>query len=237
MAMHLFFLLAAGLSPTTNALHVPPPRLSTINQQPSSKIQRLWGRRGFVGAAAATAGLLGPATGGSVGVPAAQAFLAGKDEEVSGLVVLRVAEVCNFQEKLLRALAACSNPSKSDIKADQFGNSYCGGEAYSVNPTQIVFGTGVMLKNANLDGNLKLMIKEEVDKKYRPEAIKSAVNIMSALAGPRSLSSSEIANAYWRLCVCLLPRPLTHGSTTAQTLSTVWSTPRRAIRRLRTPTT
>ena len=33
---------------------------------------------------------------------------------------------------------------------------------YSVNPAQISFGTGLMLKNSNLDGNLKLMIRTEV---------------------------------------------------------------------------
>ena len=33
---------------------------------------------------------------------------------------------------------------------------------YSVNPMQISFGTGLMLKNSNLDGNLKLMIQTEV---------------------------------------------------------------------------
>lgn len=123
-------------------------------------------------------------------MPAAQAFLAGKDEEVSGLVVLRVAEVCNFQEKLLRSLAACANPTKDDIKADQFGNSYCGGEAYSVNPTQIVFGTGVMLRNANLDGNLRLMIREEVAKNKKDDAVKAAVNIMNTFNGLVNTASS-----------------------------------------------
>ena len=33
---------------------------------------------------------------------------------------------------------------------------------YSVNPAQISFGTGLMLRNSNLDGNLKLMIQTEV---------------------------------------------------------------------------
>ncbi len=46
--------------------------------------------------------------------------------------------------------------------ADQFGNLYCEGEAYGVNPVQIAFGTGIMLKNSNLDGNMRLMIRTEV---------------------------------------------------------------------------
>ena len=108
----------------------------------------------------------------------ASAFIAGTDEEKSGLVVLRVAEVCNFQEKLLRSLAACANPSTQDAK-DQFGNPYCGGEAYSVNPVQIVFGTGVMLRNANLDGNLKLMIYTEVPEPQRRAAVSQGVKIMN----------------------------------------------------------
>ena len=107
-----------------------------------------------------------------------QLLIAGEDEEKSGLVVLRVAEVCNFQEKLLRSLAACANPAQAEEK-DQFGNPYCGGEAYSVNPTQIVFGTGVMLRNANLDGNLKLMIYTEVPQQQRNVAIKQGVKIMN----------------------------------------------------------
>ena len=109
-------------------------------------------RRAFISGIAANTGMV--IVGSSV--RPASAFIAGEDEEKSGLVVLRVAEVCNFQEKLLRSLAACANPAQADEK-DQFGNPYCGGEAYSVNPTQIVFGTGVMLRNANLDGNLKVL--------------------------------------------------------------------------------
>ena len=108
----------------------------------------------------------------------ANAFVAGDDEEVSGLVVLRVAEVCAFQEKLLRTLAACGNGKAEQRAADQFGNLFCG-EAYSVNPTQIIFGTGVLLRNSNLDGNLKLMIQTELPRASRPAAIKDAVAIMN----------------------------------------------------------
>ena len=86
---------------------------TTVRAQQSANI----GRRGCVGVAAAA--LLVP--------QAATAFIAGKDEEVSGLVVLRVAEVCQFQEKLLRQLAQCSAQQKSKTErpsaADQFGNA------------------------------------------------------------------------------------------------------------------
>ena len=112
----------------------------------------------------------------------AVAFVAGKDEEVSGLVVLRIAEVCQFQEKLLRQLAACSSGGKRKSRAaDQFGNAYCEGNAYSVNPVQISFGTGLMLRNSNLDGNLRLMIRTEVPREQRGEAARSAAAIMNTI--------------------------------------------------------
>jgi hypothetical protein len=111
------------------------------------------------------------------------AFVAGEDEEVSGLVVLRVAEVCAFQEKLLRTIAACSSRrSGQEGPSDQFGNAYCDGDTYGVNPAQILFGTGVMLKNANLDGNLKLMIRTEVPDRQKEASIKEAVNIMNTFS-------------------------------------------------------
>lgn len=137
-------------------------------------------RQCFSGGAAAAAALI---LGGPAAEPAA-AFIAGKDEEVSGLVVLRVAEVCQFQEKLLRQLATCSKQKKlkeeEKVKAaDQFGNAYCEGEAYGVNPIQISFGTGIMLRNANLDGNLKLMIRTEVPRPKRDEAATAAASIMN----------------------------------------------------------
>lgn len=152
-------------------------------------------RRTLLAAAAASlGGWLGPsrealsgptAAHWALGPRGAAAFVAGKDEEISGLVVLRVAEVCSFQEKLLRQLAACSAQKRSlglfgkKPAADQFGNAYCEGEAYSVNPVQISFGTGIMLKNANLDGNLKLMIRDEVPLAQREAAVRSAVRIMN----------------------------------------------------------
>lgn len=84
-------------------------------------------------------------------------------EEKSGLVVLRVAEVCQFQEKILRAAA------RGDL-----------GE-YEVSPQQIVFGTQILLRNSNVDGNMKLMIYNEIPKRSREKAIKDAVNIMNNL--------------------------------------------------------
>ena len=137
----------------------------------------------MVTSAAAAMGLGGPLPFGTLlRPPRASAFQAGEDEEISGLVVLRVAEVCAFQEKLLRTLATCGNgrpKTGPDAPVDQFGNAYCDGVAYSVNPVQIVFGTGLMLRNSNLDGNLKLMIKEEVPKQQKDAAIKDAVVIMN----------------------------------------------------------
>lgn len=160
--------------------------------------------------------------GGAFGVGAAEAFIAGSDEETSGLTVLRVAEVCAFQEKLLRAIAACSSKDQAGA-ADQFGNAYCG-EAYSVNPAQILcepgpdgyystgppqhrgrmhrrtapfhpptdprpscaaplataVGTGLMLRNSNLDGNMKLMIRAEIPKKDRETAVRQATTVMNS---------------------------------------------------------
>jgi hypothetical protein len=148
-------------------LHITP-----ILAVAASTLSPAWTRRSIGGAAAAIVGL-----GGSA--PAA-AFEAGADQEISGLVVLRVAEVCAFQEKLLRTLALCGNGKpKAVAPVDQFGNGYCDNQAYSVNPVQIVFGTGILLRNSNLDGNLKLMIQEEVPPPKRDAAIKDAVVIMN----------------------------------------------------------
>jgi hypothetical protein len=84
-------------------------------------------------------------------------------EERSGLVVLRVAEVAQFQEKILRAVAS------GEL------------EGVKVAPMQFVYGTQILLKNSNLDGNLKLMIYEEIPKSKRETAIKNAVSSMNQL--------------------------------------------------------
>lgn len=83
-------------------------------------------------------------------------------EERSGLVVLRVAEVCAFQEKILRAIV------NGDIDAQ-------------VSPQQIVFGTQILLKNSNIAGNMKLMIDTEVVKEKRKYAVRDAANTMNTL--------------------------------------------------------
>jgi len=83
-------------------------------------------------------------------------------EERSGLVVLRVAEVCNFQEKILRAVVS------KDIDAQ-------------VSPQQIVFGTQILLRNSNVAGNMKLMIDTEIPKKNKALASKSAAKVMNTL--------------------------------------------------------
>ena len=83
-------------------------------------------------------------------------------EERSGLVVLRVAEVCNFQEKILRAVV------NGDIEA-------------VVSPQQIVFGTQILLRNSNIAGNMKLMIDTEVPQKLRAKAARNAATIMNTL--------------------------------------------------------
>jgi hypothetical protein len=84
-------------------------------------------------------------------------------EERSGLVVLRVAEVAQFQEKILRAIV------DGDLKG------------VTVSPMQFAFGTQILLRNSNLDGNMKLMINEEIPKQNREKAIKNAVKAMNTL--------------------------------------------------------
>uniref|UniRef100_A0A7S2EFN9 Uncharacterized protein n=1 Tax=Ditylum brightwellii TaxID=49249 RepID=A0A7S2EFN9_9STRA len=84
-------------------------------------------------------------------------------EERSGLVVLRVAEVAQFQEKILRAVASGAV------------------EDVTVTPQQIVFGTQILLRNSNLGGNMKLMIDNEVPRKLRKEAVNNAVKTMNTI--------------------------------------------------------
>lgn len=84
-------------------------------------------------------------------------------EEKSGLVVLRIAEVAQFQEKILRSVAS------GEL------------EGVKVSPMQFVFGTQILLKNSNLDGNMKLMIYNEIPKRNRDAAIKNAVKSMNEL--------------------------------------------------------
>jgi hypothetical protein len=169
------------------------PCIAAVNQLASRPT-----RRSVCGGA-----LIGALTGSHGS--AASAFIAGQDEEVSGLVVLRIAEVCQFQEKLLRQLAACSTQKKRKSEvgragggaADQFGNLYCEGEAYSANPIQISFGTGIMLRNSNLDGNMRLMIRTEIPKARRDDAARSAaacINTMSKLASTQDIYGTSFTD-------------------------------------------
>ena len=84
-------------------------------------------------------------------------------EERSGLVVLRVAEVCQFQEKLIRAVV---NGDIHDV---------------TISPQQIVFGTKILLRNSNIAGNMKLMIDQEIPRQKRAEAASNAATVMNTL--------------------------------------------------------
>ncbi|KAL7452879.1 hypothetical protein ACHAWC_004591 [Mediolabrus comicus] len=84
-------------------------------------------------------------------------------EEKSGLVVLRVAEVAQFQEKILRAVL------DGEIKD------------VIVTPQQLVFGTNILMRNSNVAGNMKLMIDNEIPRSKQREARIRAANSMNAL--------------------------------------------------------
>jgi hypothetical protein len=93
-------------------------------------------------------------------------------EERSGLVVLRVAEVAQFQEKILRSIAS--------------------GELTGVvvSPMQFSFGTQILLRNSNLDGNMRLMIQEEIPRNRQKDAAKSAAHAMNQLQEIAKFSAS-----------------------------------------------
>lgn len=93
-------------------------------------------------------------------------------EERSGLVVLRVAEVSQFQEKILRAVVS------GDLKD------------VMVSPMQFAFGTQILLRNSNLDGNMKLMIKEEIPRQKREAARQDAADVMNELQSIAKYSAS-----------------------------------------------
>jgi len=84
-------------------------------------------------------------------------------EERSGLIVLRVAEVAQFQEKILRAIL---DGAIVDVV---------------VTPQQIVFGTQILLRNSNIAGNMKLMIDDEIPRIRQNEAAVKAANAMNAI--------------------------------------------------------
>jgi len=84
-------------------------------------------------------------------------------EERSGLVILRIAEVAQFQEKILRAVASGAITGTT------------------VTPQQIVFGTQILLRNSNIAGNMQLMIKYEIPRKLRTDASRSAAKAMNTI--------------------------------------------------------
>ena len=83
-------------------------------------------------------------------------------EERSGLVVLRVAEVAQFQEKIIRAVL------NGDIDT-------------VISPQQIMFGTQILLRNSNIAGNMKLMIDDEIMPSKKDKAREKAANVMNIL--------------------------------------------------------
>lgn len=93
-------------------------------------------------------------------------------EERSGLVVLRVAEVAQFQEKILRAIL------NGDIKD------------VVVTPQQIVFGTQILLRNSNIAENMSLMIDNEIPRKNQKQARIRAANSMNTLQKISSTAAS-----------------------------------------------
>ncbi|KAL7524900.1 hypothetical protein ACHAXR_000766, partial [Thalassiosira sp. AJA248-18] len=110
-------------------------------------------------------------------------------EEKSGLVVLRVAEVAQFQEKILRAIL---NGDLKDV---------------IVTPQQIVFGTQILLRNSNIAGNMKLMLENEIPNDSQREAAIKAANAMNAIQKVSSTAAKierelgpadyeELANLY-----------------------------------------
>jgi len=93
-------------------------------------------------------------------------------EERSGLVVLRVAEVAQYQERLIRAIL---NGGINNVV---------------ISPPQIVFGTQLLLRNSNLAGNLKVMIETEIPRARQREARQRAATTMNTV---QAISSTAAA--------------------------------------------
>lgn len=98
-------------------------------------------------------------------------------EEKSGLIVLRVAEVAQFQEKILRAIL---NGDITDV---------------IITPQQIVFGTQILIRNSNLAGNMQLMIENEVPRSNQKEARIKAANTMNTLQR-LSATAAKVENEF-----------------------------------------
>lgn len=86
--------------------------------------------------------------------------------------MLRVAEVAQFQEKILRAIL------NGDIKD------------VVVTPQQIVFGTQILLRNSNIAENMSLMIDNEIPRKNQKQARIRAANSMNTLQKISSTAAS-----------------------------------------------
>lgn len=137
--------------------------LSTAPRERSTRRQWFSQSAARVSAVAAAAGLALPVAPALADEGYENPNIPAGPEERSGLVVLRVAEVAQFQEKILRAVL---NGDLPDVV---------------VTPQQIVFGTQILIRNSNLAGNMKLMIEDEVPRKNQREATVRAANTMNAL--------------------------------------------------------
>lgn len=97
-------------------------------------------------------------------------------EERSGLVVLRVAEVAQYQEKLIRAVV------NKDLDI-------------VISPQQIVFGTQILLRNSQIAGNMKLMIEEEIPARRKKEARQVAASSMNTIQAI-SLTAAKVQRPF-----------------------------------------
>lgn len=138
------------------------PRRNDDNVGLSSRRQWLFGLTTRTAGAAATI-LCAPPAGLAKEEEDSAPYLPPGPEERSGLVVLRVAEVAAFQEKLLRGVV---NGEVAD---------------FTVTPQQIAFGTQILLRNSNLAGNLRLMIDAEIPRGQRRKAAARAAATMNTL--------------------------------------------------------
>lgn len=173
-----FFVLAgAAVLDTCSSLQLPTTGKGSRRSDFAGNVESSstsTGRRAFLSAAMATIGTgafavqpshaekLGDVVEGEGNTYENPNIPAGPEER-SGLVVLRVAEVAQFQEKILRAVV---NGDLPDV---------------TVSPQQIVFGTKILLKNSNLACNMRLMIDQEVPRQRRAEASRNAATCMNTL--------------------------------------------------------
>lgn len=181
----IFFLLLS--SQLCDALTFPArttrPNTSTSRRQwLSGSAVKVISAAGIVATSSPTAAIAADEEYNNPNIPAGP-------EERSGLIVLRVAEVAQFQEKILRAIL---NGDLKDVV---------------VTPQQIVFGTQILLRNSDIAGNMQLMIDNEMKKKDQKQARIVAANVMNALQKVSSTAAQierelspadydELANLY-----------------------------------------